>query len=586
MQTMNKKLSSSNDSLILIEVVNKNKKAFTLVELIIVITILAILATIWFISFQNYTKNSRDGNRLATITQIQKWLELFALKTTKYPNPDEIYGTGIYEPTNTILNYVWYVWGNIGGLININKIPLDPVTGDKYVYAVSSNHQKYQLATTLENLQTNTLIATTYANASQARVVGNYTYPLRLWNYLYSLPSLIFVGSGISSTGFVIDKGLNLPYTINNEIPNNFQTLTEQLEQLTWSSGLSLTGVEIPSNLTIEEYKNQTGIPEIFDALWMRDKDILWTAIFWKSYFSEKSVWSSSSSSSGGWENLPEEPMPILTYNSSATYNVWDTFIYTRWWDDYEFEVVLATSNGYVAYTNVWNDDINTLSPIDHIWLFWRNTANGTEIMMKTLNAWANTVWTNQTFVSATTPRNLTINAWAWWLYQWWNNADVSFTWAISWQISCTQTGSTYSNEIFRTWNSNWCTTQVDTMWWHGWSDEERRWPCEIWYRLPNSWIWWDWEKVYQIITWNTNSSCSSCWTQVTTLQNYLKLPWGGYRFWPGAAGIDDQGSYGNYWSSTPDSTNAYTFLFSSNYIHPSSNSARAHGLSVRCFKN
>jgi prepilin-type N-terminal cleavage/methylation domain-containing protein len=149
MQTPNKRRQNSNFILNQIEWVNKNKKAFTLVELIIVITILAILATVAFMSFKNYSWNARDGNRLATITQIQKWLEFFVLKTTKYPNPDEIYGTGIYEPTNTILNYVWYVWGNIGGLININKVPLDPVTGDNYVYAVSSNHQKYQLATTL-----------------------------------------------------------------------------------------------------------------------------------------------------------------------------------------------------------------------------------------------------------------------------------------------------------------------------------------------------------------------------------------------------------------------------------------------------
>ena len=62
----------------------------------------------------------------------------------------------------------------------MNKIPLDPVTENKYVYGVSANHQKYQLATTLENLQTNTLIPTTYANGTQARVTGNYTYPLRL----------------------------------------------------------------------------------------------------------------------------------------------------------------------------------------------------------------------------------------------------------------------------------------------------------------------------------------------------------------------------------------------------------------------
>ena len=42
---------------------------FTLVELIIVITILAILSTIAFVSFQGYTKSSRDSVRLSNLNE-------------------------------------------------------------------------------------------------------------------------------------------------------------------------------------------------------------------------------------------------------------------------------------------------------------------------------------------------------------------------------------------------------------------------------------------------------------------------------------------------------------------------------------
>ncbi len=59
------------------------KKAFTLVELIIVITILAILATISFISFKNY---ARDGNKLTTLSNIEKWLSLYQINW-KLSNP-------------------------------------------------------------------------------------------------------------------------------------------------------------------------------------------------------------------------------------------------------------------------------------------------------------------------------------------------------------------------------------------------------------------------------------------------------------------------------------------------------------------
>ena len=55
-----------------IKKLSSKTNAFTLVELIIVITILAILATIAFISFKNYAGNARDGNKLTTLSNIEK----------------------------------------------------------------------------------------------------------------------------------------------------------------------------------------------------------------------------------------------------------------------------------------------------------------------------------------------------------------------------------------------------------------------------------------------------------------------------------------------------------------------------------
>ncbi|MDP2090240.1 MAG: type II secretion system protein, partial [Candidatus Gracilibacteria bacterium] len=43
----------------------KNKKAFTLVELIVTIIILAILGTIVFISLQGYSQTARDSVRIS-----------------------------------------------------------------------------------------------------------------------------------------------------------------------------------------------------------------------------------------------------------------------------------------------------------------------------------------------------------------------------------------------------------------------------------------------------------------------------------------------------------------------------------------
>jgi prepilin-type N-terminal cleavage/methylation domain-containing protein len=49
------------------QAMKSSKKAFTLVELIVVITILAILATIGFLSLQGYTKDARNSSTKANI---------------------------------------------------------------------------------------------------------------------------------------------------------------------------------------------------------------------------------------------------------------------------------------------------------------------------------------------------------------------------------------------------------------------------------------------------------------------------------------------------------------------------------------
>jgi prepilin-type N-terminal cleavage/methylation domain-containing protein len=54
----------------------KNKKAFTLVELIVVVTILIILSTISFYSVKTYVKKSRDAVRINDLAKIELALEV------------------------------------------------------------------------------------------------------------------------------------------------------------------------------------------------------------------------------------------------------------------------------------------------------------------------------------------------------------------------------------------------------------------------------------------------------------------------------------------------------------------------------
>ncbi len=49
---------------------------------------------------------------------------------------------------------------------------------------------------------------------------------------------------------------------------------------------------------------------------------------------------------------------------------------------------------------------------------------------------------------------------------------------------------------------------------------------------------------------------------------------------------MNNQGTNGNYWSSSPNTTNGYNLNFNASNINPSNNNNRANGYSVRCFKN
>lgn len=66
----------------------RNLFAFTIVELIVTITILAILGTIGFLSFKGYSKDARNSNRITDMKLIVKSMSLFEQAEGVYPIPD------------------------------------------------------------------------------------------------------------------------------------------------------------------------------------------------------------------------------------------------------------------------------------------------------------------------------------------------------------------------------------------------------------------------------------------------------------------------------------------------------------------
>ena len=133
-----------------------NSYAFTLVELIVVITILAILSVIAFVSVGNFSSNARDSIRISDIKSLHQWLIISKTRTWEYPLPEN--AIEIRDISN-ILSYQWYAWEAATRLSRINKTPLDPKDIVRYVYLVNANQTKLQLMGYLESWDTAKMVS-------------------------------------------------------------------------------------------------------------------------------------------------------------------------------------------------------------------------------------------------------------------------------------------------------------------------------------------------------------------------------------------------------------------------------------------
>ncbi len=159
----------------------QNKKGFTLVELIVVITILAILWTIWFISLQWYGSESRDSKRVSDLSQIRTWLQVYQAKEWILPEPDN--AITVWSGS-VVYTYQWYSGTGTLNTLRISDTAKDPIDNSFYTYTTNTNKTKFQITTMLENgWQTNqtSAIPKTYANYENR---DSYSLWYQLWTLL------------------------------------------------------------------------------------------------------------------------------------------------------------------------------------------------------------------------------------------------------------------------------------------------------------------------------------------------------------------------------------------------------------------
>ncbi len=161
-----------------------NKKdAFTLIELLVVVTIIAILAVVWFFSYQWHTLDARNSARLEDLSNINKSLNIFISKSWYFPKPDDSKNI-TYSWTTIFIQ--WVFWENTKRILwDLSKLPIDPITLSKYSYSILKNNDQFELATVLEWDSSNlSFINKWYAQWD--REGHTYTY----WNYNWKVLSL------------------------------------------------------------------------------------------------------------------------------------------------------------------------------------------------------------------------------------------------------------------------------------------------------------------------------------------------------------------------------------------------------------
>lgn len=186
----------------------KNKHWFTFIELFITVSIIAVLWTIWFITYSKSIPDSRDAARISHLSEIGNSFNVYKLKN-KLPLSDMFvevkvdnvlvwYQASLSEDLLNNINYTWVEWWK------------DPKDNVYYTYYLSRDFNRFQLLGYLE-VYTN-LKTTSFLN--QVKAI-DYTdrFPYMVWDKLW----------------IIVDSTTNIPV---QELPN-FQS--QWFINFTWS---------------------------------------------------------------------------------------------------------------------------------------------------------------------------------------------------------------------------------------------------------------------------------------------------------------------------------------------------------------
>jgi prepilin-type N-terminal cleavage/methylation domain-containing protein len=156
----------------------KAKQGFTLIEILIVVAIIAILASVVLIGLGPTQQAGRDARRLSDLRQVQNGLELYYNKCGYYPGDTQagaacgahVATTGYGIPGAASPKLVGALPAT---LVGVSSLPNDPTSGKHYWYTTDAAGTIYLLETQLENANNSIFTSYTAPNGLASYTTGD-----------------------------------------------------------------------------------------------------------------------------------------------------------------------------------------------------------------------------------------------------------------------------------------------------------------------------------------------------------------------------------------------------------------------------